>query len=440
MLPILNRLGLSLTSAIERDQILRASIFIAFVVLSTPVFLYGLFPILKQLQTALWWAAGLIVLLGLLLATRLVDYSVDSLSNDSIAQERHAVTHWGLLLVCGGIAILVIGYWHVVHLADLRSLPIDSQYADMLPLLLSGFADLDQWRSPYRPHSVPWTWSNFYLPLTFIPYYLAYRCGFDIRYVSLLCFILISLVLLLLWPRTQSLARQTLFFAYWLLTVSAFHAHIDAFQYTRIIHLGPYWLYVTFAFVMLVLQKPRASACGFLGVLAAREAAVFFIMPLGIALVLFQRSTAQTFLTIIPAGLVMMFLPFFIDNPAFYAGNLKAYTSIGWVVKDSGGYHFVGLTGFLNQIGLMEYHWYFLGAGVLICLGLYLARARSWNLGQVLFVCFCCTNISAAFALVPWSYLMVPSLLILGIFVLGQFQYLEQTSQQIVADVGETGR
>lgn len=296
----------------------------------------------------------------------------------------------------------------------------------MLPLMLAGFADLDQWRSPYRPHSVPWTLTNYPLPLTFLPYYLAYKCGVDIRYVNLACFALISFLLLLLWPRTRSGAQQVLFFGFWVTTVSAFHAVIDAHRLTRIIHLAPYWLYVTIAYVMLVLKRPWASAAGALCALAARETALFHLLPLCVSLLRFQRDTARIFLTVIPIGVVAIFLPFFIDNPSFYSGNLAQYSSLGWVVEESGGYHFVGLTGVLNRFGVMEYHWVFTAAGMAICLGLYVTRAQSWDVGRVLFLCFCCTNVAATFALVPWQYLMVPSLLLLTVLVLGAFGHADR--------------
>ena len=394
----------------------QALVFAAFVILCTPAFLYGLLPVLSRVQTALWWCAALILLLSVLLGTRIADCP------QRAREETGNRGTPGFLFLFGGPAMLIVGYWHCVHLADLHSLPIDSRYGDMLPLLLSGFADLDQWASPYRPHDVPWMLTNYYLPLTFLPYYLAYRCGIDIRYVNLACFALVSLVLLLLWPRAGSRAGEALFFGYWAVTVSAFHAVIDAHQFTRIIHLGPYWLYVTVAYVMLVLGRPYASACGMLCALAARETAVFHIMPLGVALLRFQRPTARVFVAVVPTGLFALFLPFFIDNPSFYAGTLAQYASLGWVIEESGGYHFVGLTGLLNRIGLMDYHWLFLGAGMAICLGLYLGRARSWNSGHVLFLCFCCTNVSAAFALVPWPYLTMPSLLLLIVFMLGNFR------------------
>ena len=117
----------------------------------------------------------------------------------------------------------------------------------------------------------------------------------------------------------------------------------------------------------------------------------------------------------------LIFLPFFIDNPSFYSGNLAQYASLEWVIENSGGYHFVGLTGLLHRIDMMNYNWFFIGAGSAICLALYLSRARSWNSGRALFLCFCCVNVSASFAAVPWPYLSVPSLLILTVFMLGEF-------------------
>ena len=200
----------------------RALLFISFAALSTPPFVYGLLPVLRNVQTGLWWCAALILLLSALLLTRIVD------DREPASQARVHGPDLGLLLPFAGLALLIVGYWHSVHLADLRSLPIDSRYADMLPLMLSGFADLDQWQSPYRPHDVPLTLTNYYLPLTFLPYYLAYKCGLDIRYVNLACFALTSLMLLSLWPRTGSRVRQALFFGHWAATTWAFHAVIDA--------------------------------------------------------------------------------------------------------------------------------------------------------------------------------------------------------------------
>ena len=401
----------------------RALVFAAFVVLATPAFLYATAPPLRGVQTALWWSASLILLLCWLLGTRVFDYahrhSGDDHAGDDDAGEAGPGVRLAPLLLFGSLALLVAAYWHGVHLDDLRSLPIDSRYADMLPLMLSGFADLDQGRSPYRPHEVPWTLTNYFLPLTFLPYFLAYKCGFDIRYVNLACFALIGLAPLLLWPRTASTARQVLFFGCWVLTVSAFHAVIDSHRFTRIIHLGPYWLYVAITYVMLLLGRPYAAAGGALCAVAARETAVFHVAPLCVALLRFQPATARIFLTVIPLGLGAVFLPFFLDDPSFYSGNLAQYSSLGWVIEESGGYHFVGLTGLLNRSGLLEYHWCFQVVGVAICLGLYLTLATSWDTGRTLLLCFCCTNVSTTFALVPWPYLTMPSLLLLTMLVLG---------------------
>ena len=318
--------------------------------------------------------------------------------------------------------MLIVGYWHCVHLADLHSLPIDSRYGDMLPLLLSGFADLDQWASPYRPHDVPWMLTNYYLPLTFLPYYLAYRCGIDIRYVNLACFALVSLVLLLLWPRAGSRAGEALFFGYWAVTVSAFHAVIDAHQFTRIIHLGPYWLYVTVAYVMLVLGRPYASACGMLCALAARETAVFHIMPLGVALLRFQRPTARVFVAVVPTGLFCTVSAVLHRQSIFLCRNSRAVRFAGMGNQGERRLPLRRLDRPVESNRVDGLPLALPGRGMAICLGLYLGRARSWNSGHVLFLCFCCTNVSAAFALVPWPYLTMPSLLLLIVFMLGNFR------------------
>lgn len=391
----------------------RVLLLAVFTLLSTPPLLYRLVPALRDLRTGPWWCAIVILLLAAFLWTRLVRYD---------AAPAHAARPAGRLplLLLAVLALLQIGYWYTVHLADLR-FPLDSRYADMLPLMRSGFADLDLWRSPYRPHDVPWTLTNYYLPLTFLPYYVAYRCGLDIRYVNLACFVLIDLTLLLLWPRGQSRARQLYFLGCWVAASSALHAAIDAHQLTRIIHLAPYWLYVTVTYAMLVLGRPFVSACAALCALAARETAVFHIVPMGVALLSLRPAMARTYLTVIPAGLLAVFLPFFIDNPGFYSGNLAQYSSLGWVIERDGGYHFVGLTGLLHQVGLMDYHWHFAAAGLLVLLASQWLRMRSWDTGSVLFLCFCCANVSALFALVPWPYLTIPNLLILAVFVLGEF-------------------
>lgn len=78
------------------------------------------------------------------------------------------------------VATYFIRFWHFEFLSLIKTLPIDAKYADMLPLLLEGFNDLDKLESPYRPHFVPWKLENYYLPRTFLPYYLGYLLGLDI--------------------------------------------------------------------------------------------------------------------------------------------------------------------------------------------------------------------------------------------------------------------
>jgi hypothetical protein len=282
----------------------------------------------------------------------------------------------------------------------------------MLPLLKAGFADLDKWQSPYRPHQVPWTLTNYYLPATFIPYYLGDLTGHDIRYVTLICCDLVGIACLLAALKGPSPLER---FRTWAMAILGFVLFVTLIHHYRllpIIQLGPFWLWTALAFLGLNLGFERLSALFFVLAIGSREDAVIYTLIPALAFWRHRGGAGRRWVGWVVAGSVLVFLPFFIADPAFYLGNIKQYESLGFVL-DQDGARFVGLAGFLRMAGLLWTRWLLLTGGLVgLCL-LYVRRSRRFDPAEATRYAAGAALLFSLLAIVAWEYLYVADLLIL---------------------------
>lgn|GEM_PF-1597870 len=314
-------------------------------------------------------------------------------------------THRAAFLLMG---LICIRYWHFQHVLVMNSLPIDSKYADMLPLLKAGFADLDRFETPYRPHDVPWKLTNYYLPSTFIPYYVVEKLSLDIRWVNVWSLDLIGFILLWFCDRlATSSGKQALFGG--LLLINMFNLSTDRYQFVRIIHLGPFWLYSSLVGVGLVLRISWMTIAGSVLAITARETSLFFLVPMMTSL-----SKRNVAVIILLAGLI--FMPFAATNMNFYAGNLAQYSSLGWLLDhENYRFKFVGMAGPLHALGLDA--WRIPLFAMLFCAVLWRTH-RGRNFDSTAWFVWCGAVLSVGhslFALVSWNYLYFEGMLLLGI-------------------------
>ncbi len=321
---------------------------------------------------------------------------------------------WAFFFASG--AICGVMYWHFEFAGEMKTLPIDSKYADMLPLMLEGFKDLEQWRSPYRPHQVPWTLHNYYLPATFIPYFIAHKLNVDIRWATVMSLDLIGVVLAVsMRPWRLQGVRSVAALVIWCIAYGAICRQVSSQGFIRIIHLGPFWLWTALGFMFLSLGVYRMMAASFLLALISRESALFYLLlPVVIGLKFCRRRTL-TYLVWMVSGTFLVFVPFLLDNPLFYFGNIKQYSSLGWYLKQNPN-RFVGFSALFHEHGLDSLRLPLLGASMIGMGALLWRKCHLWNRGVLVVAGFAGATSFYLFALITWEYTYVCSMIIFAVW------------------------
>ena len=305
----------------------------------------------------------------------------------------------GLVLGCAAIV-----FSHHLLVEKIATLPIASKYADMLPLMLEGFKDIENLTSPYRTHHVPWKLENYFLPTTFLPYFLTYKLGLDIRLTTVFCLDLLSLVFLVL-----ALHQRTLIA---LVSWGLFHLLFTSFalEFVAIIQLGPFWLYVGLLVYFMMNRHWRLALVACILILGARETGLMIVTyPI---LLLAQHLGWKKTLAYLITGLTTIYGVFLIDNPLFIKGNISGYSALGFYLKDNLD-RFAGLSGMLFTYDLMSLRWPIF-AGFYLTSLIHFSIQKNQAAQKTLCYSFFGTITFSIWALITWEYLLAPSLILFG--------------------------
>jgi hypothetical protein len=367
---------------------------------------------------------GALVLLGTAIVVAVRDWRQGEdarLAPDTKPRDATQYGRWQQALVTLAFGTGVVLLWHSPLVAQMRSLPIHSRYADMLPLMLEGFGDIDAFQSPFRDHQVPWTLHNYYLPTTFLPYYAAYRAGVDIRWVTVGCLhaIALSTLCLVLAAGSASAERGGRALAVWLLLSNLVYWHVYSGSFVRITQLGPYWLYVTGAFVSSCLHRYRLAALCFLLALCARESSLALAIVPYLAVWKYggpKRGWSLTGFAFVFVALI--FLPFLLADPFFLWGNIEQYSSLTSISRKAWD-RYIGFSGFLSHLGYTKVP---LAASILLMGFIALHFSKSKDAGprvdKVLRHALAMTTIFNLFAPVAWEYVFVEGVIVFAVMTL----------------------
>jgi len=103
----------------------------------------------------------------------------------------------------------------------------------------------------------------------------------------------------------------------------------------------------------------------------------------------------------------------------FYAGNIRQYESLTWVLQQNDGREYVGFAGPLFQTGLLRFRWPLLFTLLAVVVALYWTRSRRFDAQEVTRYAAVAALLFALFALVPWPYVYVAPAVILAVAALG---------------------
>ncbi|MEI6125634.1 MAG: hypothetical protein WCQ99_03685 [Pseudomonadota bacterium] len=355
------------------------------------------------------WSAGIIfqifIFLSLLAGLIYCEKPQIKITHES---KKHSKIFWFFLLFyfslffyCSNLSLLTA----------MNRVPIDSKYADMLPLMIDGFKDLMQWQTPYHPHQVPWTLTNYYLPGTFLPYYIGYLVGIDIRIVTIICIngILLGLLWLSLFQSDKTKYSLIKSCSVWSIVAMLIMAHVKPFLCN--IHLGPLWMYSCLAFIFLIKQRYKISLIFLFLCLLSRESSLF-TCAIPLFYLWFKNNLRLTFIGCIVFSTLIL-LPFILADPFFIRGNIQQYESLGWYLEQNKS-RFFGFAGLLLEKNLLHLRWAFFCVVFLsICAVFVVLRKRIIDYHVPLFAA--ATAISfGLWALITWEYLFVEPMVILA--------------------------
>lgn len=360
-----------------------------------------------------WYWVPAAVVFAITVVFVLLNYRT-KVSPESKVQDKSPYVFVIIMVIALGTAI----FWHFQHASDLKSLPINPNHADMLPLLLEGFSDLDGFQSPYRAHDVGWILHNYFLPTTFLPYYIFYKLGLDIRWLTVFCLDLIYLSMLMFIRFDRKGTQQVKMFILWFVVINLIGSHVHILRLVRITQLGPFWLYTCLAFLFLAHKRLGVSTIFFAMALCSRETSLSYAVVPALGLLRFERQKAKRLLLASLAGIVLIFLPFFVSNPYFFTGNIKQYSSLQTGIKNIAGHPVVGFSGLLNSWGALGYHWWLLISCCLGIVGLYLFRSKDFDVYEIIKHSFGMGVMFALFSIVTYDYAFVFALIILSIYIL----------------------
>ncbi len=214
-------------------------------------------------------------------------------------------------------AISVFGI--IIRIIVIQSVPFGVQLADMLPLIQKAGQALLLGQNPYQvyyfPYAMPLTfWPGLWLP--FVPLILL---RIDLRWAGLFAWLIISIIMIIYSLRSakrNSSSKQLLGSAIFILLLQT---SINLVSFLGIGHTFYLWLWLLLLGICLLEEKFSWSAF-FLGlVLASRQTAIIFFIPV---LVFWYHKmglkAVSRFGLISMATLAVLILPFLATSPRHF--------------------------------------------------------------------------------------------------------------------------
>ena len=223
-----------------------------------------------------------------------------------------------IIIICSAATFLVGAWWKY---SFIERTELSSNFADMLPLILSACKELLAGNNPYTYHNVPWELPLTFLPGLWLPYYIPYLMNVDIRWVTVTIAIIIPVVLSIAGCMGfRRLAHSTWEFRsiFLLITCGAivfFSLQLSLVSFSGIAHTSPLWLWVVLLAVFLLFDKAYLASILLAIALVSRQTTIIYLFP---ALVYFFRiyGLKKTFLlaSIIISVVAVICLPFALNN------------------------------------------------------------------------------------------------------------------------------
>lgn len=379
----------------------------------------NLFSNTEEGLTAITFAIAVLLLATFPFSKRQIRSNILMIRSDQFLS-HYAFAKMSKLFLIFSSAISIFGI--IIRVIVILSVPLGVQLADMLPLIQKAGLALLCGHNPYQvyyfPYSMPLTfWPGLWLP--FIPVILA---RVDLRWSGLFAWLLISIIIIvysLLSAKRITSSKQLLGSGIFILLLQI---SINLVSFHGIGHTFFLWLWLLLLGICLLEGKFSLSAL-FLGlVMASRQTAILFVIP--IFLYWYHNNG---FKAAIKYGLVslatfsFLVLPFIVASPRqFIIAPLEHYHQLSTYAMSLGSEGWTSNTiGFAYQI---QKRWSadvlsILSYVVIVALGV-IAWWKARNPLDMMLLMATGIVFFSFFTPIPWDYEYYPALFFLGLAVL----------------------
>ena len=246
-------------------------------------------------------------------------------------------------IAAAGIALLLIAAH--AWLAQILTVPLDAQRADMLIVIQLGIRRLLQGHTPYAMYQVPWPATLPYGPVMWAPMIAPHLLHADIRFVTVLAALFVTALCALAAPRRPE----------WLVVAAAIAFATDVRTFMAIGHTPTYWPLLPI-FAWCLRRRRWVAAAVVCGLLIVGRTTMVAVAP-ALLIAVWQRARPDfgRAVAALGASIALPLLPFAIASPsslayAFYGSYQSVIKGFVWTSTDW-AQHTIGITGLLLAQG-----------------------------------------------------------------------------------------
>ena len=310
----------------------------------------------------------------------------------------------------------------LIRILVIQSVPIDPKLADMLPLIQKACIAFLQGQNPYQVYYFPYAMPLTFWPGLWLPFLPAVLFGFDLRWIGLIFWGIISIIFILFTIKISKRNSTNFILLLSSFNILLLQISINLVSFHGIGHTFTLWLWLVLLGIGIIDKKNVLTAIALGLVISSRQTAIIYIP---ILMIFWYRNlgwkTALKLVVISFAVFSIITIPFIIQSPYnFIFFPILHYQQLA---KSAMSLNAVGGTS--STIGfsyMIQKYWGSNTLSIVSGLVIMLIAGASFIMVEkttrlILFLAASVT-LFTVFAPIPWVYEYYPALLFLSLAII----------------------
>lgn len=310
----------------------------------------------------------------------------------------------------------------LIRIMVIQSVPIDPKLADMLPLIQKACTALLQGQNPYQVYYFPYAMPLTFWPGLWLPFFPAVLFGFDLRWIGLIIWGIISIILILFSLKMSKRNSSNFILLLSSINILLLQISINLVSFQGIGHTFALWLWLILLGVGIIGKKNVLTAITLGLVISSRQTSIIYIPILMIFWYKnFGWKMAFKLMIIAFAVFCTITLPFIAQSPYnFFVSPIRHYQELasyamslsatGWISSSIGFSYLIQRKWGANTLSIVSSLVVMLIAGAS-----FIMTKKTTRL--ILFLAASVTAFTI-FAPIPWVYEYYPALLFLSLAII----------------------